>query len=271
MSFNLKFIPMFFLCFNLLGCTSNVTYRFEILNSPVGMIAFNNTPLNYTELNFYAYNHETDFTGYEISTGTTKSLSIANPSSGKCLFTVNYTLNKPTKVQLGGVKQAGFDCHIPGIAQVPVSNWVSVVSIRDCSNYPAGSGCTTNSEPVSAEVLPYVAPPSSATIQYINSPANYYMLTVVMGTPPTKGIGLFYSYSKEEAESKAAEDGSIYDGFCNLTASGTLLIQIGGSPVGGANCYISNFYIYPGDTLAIRTGDNRIKYPWSDFVSVTIP
>jgi hypothetical protein len=53
--------------------------------------------------------------------------------------------------------------------------------------------------------------------------------------------------------------------------TGSVNIQIGGAPVGGMNCHISNFYLHAGDTIAIRNGVSRTKYPWSDFVSVTVP
>jgi hypothetical protein len=95
---------------------------------------------------------------------------------------------------------------------------VSVKSFgsRDCSKYAADSGCSEFSNPASAEVLPFIDPPASATIQFLPAPNNYYILTVNMGAVvTTTGLGLFYSPNKDEAEFKASEDGSIYDNFCS--------------------------------------------------------
>jgi hypothetical protein len=90
----------------------------DILNSPIGMVAFNNTPLSYTELDFFAYNLESDFSGYKISVGASKDAAIASTNYGKCLFTKNSNLNRPTRIQLGGAAQPGFDCYI-SVADAP--------------------------------------------------------------------------------------------------------------------------------------------------------
>jgi hypothetical protein len=270
-----KLLPAFCLSLHIFGCTSKITYKHEILNSPVGMVAFNNTVSNYTELDFYAYNLEADFSGYRISVGNTKDLALANTYTGECLFSKNSNLNKPTKIQLGGaVAQTGFDCYVAALGPLAVNTWVSVRSFgsRDCSKSGADSGCSPYSDPASAEVQAYIAPPTNASIQHVTTPDSHYLVTLTLTVAPAKGLGLFYSPNKDEAESKASEDGSIFDGFCNLPlpTGPPMTIQIGGTPI-GANCYISNFYLYTGDTLSIRTGDTRVKFPWSDFVSVTIP
>jgi len=268
----------FFLMTSFLGCTSQITYKPEILNNPVGLVALEQTtPFAYTELSFYAYNLEVDFAGYKISAGATKAASMASTVFDECLFFKNSNLNIPTRIQVGGTSALpGFDCHIPAptLTLTPAS-WVAVKSFgsRDCSLYPADSGCSPFSQPAVAEILPYIAPPASATIQYLTSPDVHYMVTVTMGANPAgfSGFGLFYSPVKEEAETRASSDASIVDGVCSLAFGATRVIQIGGTPV-GADCYISGFYLNTGDTLVIRNMiSTRTKYPWSDFVSVTIP
>lgn len=279
---NLKIAFLLLLMLLLGDCKDVVTYKLEILKSPVGLVALEKTsPFNYTELDFYAYNIETDFSGYNITVGATQSDALQSVTYSSCLFSTNSNLNKPTKIQLGGASAlTGYDCYISGLGPLVPATWVSVMSFsanRDCTKYP-DSGCSANSDPASAEVLPYVAPLTTASIQYLVSPDAHYVLTVSMAVVPANltGLGLFYSPNRDEAESKAAEDPTIFDGFCPLTAASVtpgadLLVQIGGTQIPGMNCYIGNFYLHAGDILAVRNSSNGLKYPWSDFVSVTIP
>ena len=280
-----KFLPMLFWGLFITGCSSNISYKLEILKSPIALVALTKTaPFNYTELNFSAYNVETDFSGYKITVGTTQEEAIAgtNPATPySCLFSTNSNYNKPTKIQLGGsAAVTGYDCYIPETSPLGVATWVAVKSFatRDCTKYSSDSNCSEVSNVASAEVLPFVAPPTNVSIQNVLTPDPHYILDVSMTTvpPDLTGIGLFYSPNQEEAEFKASVDGTIWDGFCPLTPASVtpgvnFQIQIGGTPVSGVVCYIGNFYANTGDTLVLRNAVNRIKYPWSDFLSVTIP
>ena len=268
-----KFV--FFLIFIFFSCINKITYKLEILNTPVGANALNKT--SYTEIRFYAYNIETDFSGYKISVGNTKSEALSSSTVAQCLFSKNSNLNRPTRVQLGGTAQSGVDCYIANVGPLANATWVSIRSFgsRDCSQYPSDSGCSNISDAASAEVLPFIDAPSSATVV---SQGGYYLVTLTMGTviPANfNGLGIFYSPNKDEAEFRASNDGSIVDGFCSLAtpASGAILtIQMGGVSTGGASCFVPGIVLNSGDTVAIRNSvSSRTQYPWSEFVSVAIP
>lgn len=254
-------------------CSQNLTYQLEVMKSPVNLVAVNRAAGGgFTELTFYAYNIESDFNGYKISTGNSEANALA-ATTNDCLFSVNSNVNKPTKIQLGGTKQSGYDCYLSTVSGVtpPLvagTDWVAVKSYgsRDCSNGRYGSDCSPYSDTVTIKVSAEAAAPTAPGIQYY-SVGNYYIITV---TTNTNELGLFYSSNADEADYRVLSYTTLYDGYCNFGGVGTKTIQIGGTNT-GANCYLNNIYLNTGDTIALRGLDPAKLFPWSDFVSMTVP
>ena len=263
---NKIWIWFIFLAIQFFFCGQGLTYKLEILQSPVGLTAINKT--GYTELTFHAENIEADFIGYKIATGATQADAAASTTYYDCSgFTTPNTaaLNKPVKAWVG---VSGADCSTTVIGQLTAGTWVAVRShgSRDCTKYgyKTVDECAY-SDPVVAQVTTAVAAPTNMTIQLISG---YYMLTV---TGAAGGLGIFYSPDPDEANYKAIADINQYDGFCPAGAS---IIQIGGTS--GActtcNCFIGNFTLTTGDTIALRNSSTaNTIFPWSDPVSVVVP
>jgi hypothetical protein len=258
----------------LAGCNSELTYRLEKLSGPVGLIAVDQS--THTSISFYALNQLQDFTGYDISTGATEDEALNAAASVHCDFTSNWTSgNKPTIIQLGGTQNATSEECYNSFGPLTAGTWISVSATRDCSNNV--SQCTTVSEAATAEVLAYVAPPTSENLTQPTD-TDYMLLEVTMTSVPADltGIGLFYNRVQNDAIYKAAIDGSFVDGLCELTAGSVtagvaVKIQIGGTLQTGMDCHITNFYLSTGDKLVVRNKVSRTKYPWSYYKLVTVP